>query len=121
LAHGHRWLYGSSLLGLLHSIQIAGVCTLLRKCLSLLLDDCLLLGLCLFKLTLAAHPVLDGLQLVRHLHVGRCSGRRASELERTLGWVEHRDSTGRWRLKLGFRRYHSSGKFLCGELSTKHI
>ena len=89
LAHGHRWLHGSSLLRLLHCIQVTGVCALLRECLSLLLDHCRLLGLRCLELALTANAVLDGLQLVLHLRVGRCNGRWASELERTLGRIDH--------------------------------
>ena len=88
LAHGHRLLRGSSLLCLLHVIQVTGVRALLRKCLSLLLDECRLLGLCRLELTLAADAVLDDLQLVAHLRVGRGRRGSASELKRTLGWAD---------------------------------
>ena len=85
-------LSGSSLLRLLHVVQVTGVCALLCECLSLLLDECRLLGLCRLELTLTADAVLDDLQLVAHLRVDR--GRRggASELKRTLGRVDH----GHW-------------------------
>jgi hypothetical protein len=121
LAHGHRLLRGSSLLCLLHVIQVAGVRALLRKCLSLLLDECRLLGLRRLELTLAADAVLDDLQLVAHLRVGRSRWGSASELKRTLTWV--RLHSGCWRGQSGQQllRLHSSRQFLGRDLSTEDI
>ena len=106
---------------MLHCIQVTGVCALLRECLSLLLDHCRLLGLRCLELALAADAVLDGLQLVLHLRVGRCNGRWASELERTLGRVDH-GHLGRGR-QSGQRLLwlHPGRQFLGGDLSTEDV
>ena len=74
---------------MLHGKQVAGVCALLRECVSLLLDVCRLLGLYSIELLLPPTPVLDHLQLVPHLRVDRQGGRFASELKRTLGRVDY--------------------------------
>ena len=121
LAHGHRRLHGSSLLGLLHGIQVAGVCALLRNRISLLLDERSLLGLRGLELLLATQAVLDDLQLICHLRVGRCNGRWASELERTLTWVGCHDRRWRRQSGQGRLRLHPCSQFLGGDRATEDV
>ena len=105
----------------MHCVQVTGVCALLRKCLSLLLYDCRLLGLHSIELALTTDAVLDGLHLVLHLRVGRSSRNGASELKRTLGWVDHGCLGRGGQSEQCLLRLHPSRQFLGRDLPTKNV